>query len=312
MYYTQIPDYLELGDIPIYYSKKYLSQLKPEVRSFCALENETKKLLLVLHFQIDNDKAISLKDAPFGGIYRYQSIDQTVIEEFLKYVVEELKQIGIRQITIKTAPSFYSSMSTLDPFSCGSQISSKRSTDINHHISIDQSQLIDRLSPMQKRRLKKCTDAQFTFKQEEPSKLEPIFQFINECRKDKNHSISVTFDKMKSTLDLFPENYLIFSCYDGHTLVAATICVIVNSKMLYHFLPASAVTYNRYSPMVFLISNIYQFCQKNHFDILDLGTSMLNNQPNENLIAFKTRIGGVQTERYSYEMNLLAGSESAK
>ncbi|MEP2025463.1 MAG: GNAT family N-acetyltransferase [Reichenbachiella sp.] len=301
---TEIPALSESGNIPVYYTKKYLSQHESDLSSFCAIDRTTKQLNCAIHFQISGKKATSLISAPFGGIYFYQTTNNTPIDKFLNYVIDQLKKMGISQIMIKSAPPFYG----LNNFDEASIFYDKHfsihSTDINHHIDINQSALIDHISPMQKRRLKKCMTSHFLFKKEKESDLDRIFKFISTCRKDRNHTLSMSFDQIQSAFDLLPDQYLIFSCYHNGILAGATICVIVNEKVMYNFLPASAKSFDSYSPMVFLISNIYQYCQEQQFEVLDLGTSMLNNEANKKLIAFKERMGGVQTERFCYQMNL--------
>ena len=303
-YLDHIPSSIQNGDIPIYYNPDYLKGVNSEIKSFCAIRKNDFKLVLMIHFQVESRKANSLKDAPFGGLICNEPIPQNTIRAFLEYVIDQLKQQGVSHLIIKTAPPIYDSAEFIDGSHFLSLKFTKLTTDINHHIPINKNELADHVSPMQKRRLKKCMDAKFKTVSERPNQLETVFQFISECRKGKNHSLSVTLKKLKAAFTAFPERYLIFCCYDNETLVAATICVVVNSKVLYNFLPASALDYNSFSPMVFLISHIYWFCKDNQFDILDLGTSMLDNQPNDKLIAFKKRIGGIQAERYLYELNL--------
>ncbi|MDH4058494.1 MAG: hypothetical protein OEU76_07000, partial [Cyclobacteriaceae bacterium] len=55
--------------------------------------------------------------------------------------------------------------------------------------------------------------------------------------------------------------------------------------------------YNSFSPVIAIIETLYNFCRENSFSILDQGTSMLQGEPNQPLLDFKLRLGGVTSEK---------------
>ncbi len=55
--------------------------------------------------------------------------------------------------------------------------------------------------------------------------------------------------------------------------------------------------YKQYSPVIAIIEALYTTCQDHSFSMLDLGTSMTQGKPNFSLLDFKTRLGGVVTEK---------------
>lgn len=298
------PGSLQLNSCPIYYSQPYLKQIETEISSFYAIKKDTQQILIVIHFQVLNNQAISLRNAPFGGIHFEQSIETSVFEAFMNFIVTKLKSKRINEIVIKTAPPCYHNHSRLHWESLNKLGFTNSQDDINHHIEIAQPKITEQLSHMQKRRLEKCKKANFQFRKESPTELKRVYNFIVDCRKEKQQSVSVSLNKLDRLMRLLPDSYLIFCCYDGQRLIAATICVVVNDLVLYNFFPSSKATYNTYSPMVFLISNLYEYCVHYNLKILDLGTSMLDNAPNDKLIAFKNRVGGIATKRSIYSMKL--------
>lgn len=305
----EFSDHVPLAASPsgqsIFQSSTYINQLNSEVKSFCAIQKESQNLVLLIHFQLINHRAISLLEAPFGSLEVYQTIDQKIIEDFFQFIFRHLRRINISHVILKTPPPFYhKNMLLTNKLFIDSLGFSHSHTDINHHLFITEEELALQISPMQKRRLQKCQNAGFRFSKESFSNLKSVYQFISKCRNEKSHTLSVSLEQLKNATEVLPKSYLLFCCYDQNHLVAASICVVVTSQVLYNFLPASDLSYNAYSPMVFLISNIYNYCRINQFEILDLGTSMLQNKPNNKLITFKERMGGVLTERFNYHLTL--------
>lgn len=289
----------------IYNSSSYLNQLDSTVKSFFALRKDTKELALAIHFQIEDQHAISLREAPFGSLEITSSTIKQDIKDFMQFAIGKLRQINMTNITVKSAPPCYFRSLEDDSELLTEYLGFSHSkVEINHHLEICNQMLTDRMHDMQKRRLQKCMNAGFDCVELPQKNLKEVFEFISKCRVEKSHTLSISLKKLESLTAALPESYLLFGCYDKGQLIAASICVVVNSKILYNFLPASDPLYNKYSPMVMLVSSIYDYCYRNEFEVLDLGTSMLDNQPNVQLIDFKNRIGGIETGRSIYTLML--------
>jgi hypothetical protein len=287
----------------VYNSLEYIHQLTNSIKSYYKVDSNLKKVLAVIHFQIVADKAISLQNAPFGGFENYKKLDDLTIDHFLTHILNELRKLKITTVIIKNAPSFYSEGYDFNELLISHKFKSKV-IEINHHIDLSENSLIELMHSMEKRKYEKCVQANFLFKQEPASNFDDIFEFISDCRKERNQSLSMNKVDLQKMVMSLPESYLLFSVRDGNKLIAASICIIVNSQVIYNFYPASSVAYNNFSPMVFLVSNIYLFAKAHGFETIDLGTSMLNSQPNKNLVQFKEHIGGIQTQRQIFELNL--------
>lgn len=296
----QLPSELDINSTSIYYSPDYLSLCDGKVVCFSIIDQSSGQRWATICFQLNQNRAISLGSAPFGGIQSQVPLAQNTLNQFWDYVILRLQSYNIDQITIKDAPSFYDCTESKSP-----NIKTSVATDeIYHHIPIDQHALSTRLKDMQVRRLKKCKQAGFTFKKESLSALPEIYQFIEMCRSEKNYMAPMPKEKLEASMIRLPDAYHIFCCYDGDRLIAATICVSVTEDVLYHFLPASLATYNQYSPMVFLINEIYDFGQRNDYKHLDLGSSMLDGKPNKKLISFKASMAGMEERRSIYTIEL--------
>lgn len=289
----------------LYNSQEFIHQVKDHIKSYYQVDSDLKKVLSAIHFQIIDGKAISLKNAPFGGFEINEKLDKTTINKFIDCFLKDLSEQKIKAIIIKIAPSFYHNNCPVDfTLLLLTQKFESIADETNHHIEISKDPMSALMHSMEKRKYDKCVNSNFEFRQEPLSKFDEIFQFIYDCRIEKDQSLSMQQYDLKKMVVTLPESYLLFSIRDGNKLIAASICIVVNNQVIYNFYPASSLAYNNYSPMVFLVASIYQYGQKNGFDILDLGTSMLNNEPNEGLIRFKENIGGIATQRQILKLSL--------
>lgn len=269
------------------------------------MDEQTNELVISIHFQLSGSQANSLLEAPFGSFEFYRPVDSVTTKQFIRFVIESLRKTRITQLIIKSAPAFYyaptHSYEELLKSTFGFSVIQN---DINHHLMVINQKLADQMHPMQRRRLQKCADADFQCVNLPLSELPDIYRFISKCRADKAHALSISLQKMESLTRDLPDSYLLFACYDQEQLIAASVCVVVNAQVLYHFLPASDAVYNHYSPMVFLTSHIFAYCKCHGFEVLDLGTSMLGDSPNEKLIQFKKRMGGIESHRSILKLDL--------
>ena len=97
---------------------------------------------------------------------------------------------------------------------------------------------------------------------------------------------------------------LLFQVADESHLAAAAIVIKVSDKILYTFYYAHDKKFNKISPVVQLISGIYEYAQARNFTLIDLGTSMVDGKINRSLIQFKKSIGGKPSDKYIFEKTL--------
>ena len=165
-----------------------------------------------------------------------------------------------------------------------------------HGIPINQEPLISRLFAMEQRRLKKCNKAGFRFESMNLDKLSSVYNAIDGWRNSSNKPLSMQWEELSNSRKSSREIYLPFGVFDNQELIAATIAIRVNTKVLYHFYPSHNPVYNNFSPMVMLVNGMYEWCQSNGIELLDLGTSYVNNKMNQSLIRFKKHIGGEESK----------------
>ena len=152
--------------------------------------------------------------------------------------------------------------------------------------------------------LKKSRRSGLAFCQLPSSKSNEVFNFISEKQAAKGYGVSMDKAHFEKTVRLFPDRYLFFAVYLEDKLIAAAIIVKVNERVLYDYIHAHDPAFDHLSPVILLITNLYQSALENKFEILDLGTSAWKGQPDFPLLYFKRSLGAQSTLKLTFEKNL--------
>jgi hypothetical protein len=259
-----------------------------------------------IHFLLDQGIAYSPYKSLFGSFEFNPRIHPKLLAEFWKYIENDLIARGIKQVKITSYAECYAPKksqlihSTL--LQAGFQVLLKA---VNHHIDVSKAQLQERMHPMEIRRLIKCKKAGFKFNRENAARAGEIYDYIKRCRIEKGIEISISKKKLMDYFSEFDPFYQLFTVTDRSHILAATIAINVQRRILYSFLPASLKKYNEFSPSVMLNAGMYEYCQKSQIHQLDLGISTESDgRDQSSLIAFKERMGGEKSYKYFYQKNL--------
>lgn len=278
----------------LYNEPQLLKLQTSKTLSFYILNIKSKTALGRIHFLVEKAVgAVSLNKRPFGGMEIKKDLSLNLIAAFINFYENQLKEHGIKSITIKQSPFAYSQTSaskiTNSYLRAGYQITHP---DLNHYIPIDKQPLEKKIHPMEKRKLRKAQENGFIFYEESPKNLEHIYALVHSCRKEKGQALNITLENLRQAMEGLPDTYKIFGTKAGTETIAVSIVVIVNNRIVYNFLPASLSTYNKWSPMVFLLAHIYDWAKSKKFEIFDLGISAVDNAPQHSLMQFKEHMGG--------------------
>jgi len=248
---------------------------------------------------IEESEASSPLNAPFGGVEYSDELSLSDLFAFLIFLEKELQNKAIKYIKLSQAPGSYGGQIKLDEVLSDLKYQ-KKSRRIYHGLPIDETDAKDKMSLMEQRRLKKCVKADFNFKSLPSPKLSEVYNAVATWRDLKDKPLSMEWKVLSHARKSTPGMYLPFGVYDQDKLIAATIAIKVNSKVLYHFYPAHCPEYNNYSPMVMLVNGLYEWCRTHQIDLLDLGTSYVNNRLNQSLVRFKKHLGGEESQAIVY------------
>jgi hypothetical protein len=269
--------------------------------SFYILHKADKEIVGYIRFQLDGGIAYSLYKAPFGSFSISEKVDFETFNEFIFFILDNLKNTGIQKIIIKHYPGFYqSNTSELIISSLGLNGFRISKIDINHYIKVSGSSFSSIIHPMELRNLNKCKKAGLVFNEHLNKEAALVFNSIESFRKARNIPINLNVKTLIKLVHTFPDKYKFYSVTLNNEIIAATIVVQVNNSVLYNFLPAHNEVYNSYSPMIFLMDRIYHYAFTNNFKFIDLGISSIEGKAQNSLIKFKERLGSIATSKLSF------------
>jgi len=283
-----------------YHSQRYLnSQAEKPQYSFFLCSPENDQVLGKIHFYRRDDQVISQVYAPFGS-FNTAKVPRETAERFLSFTVESLSGQGFKQILIHHPASCYLNSTFWGEILIHHEFSPK--CQVNHHLVIDNTPLKEKMHIMEQRKLSRCR--QFEFRIHSVESLSKIYDFIYRCRKERKQSLSLSLEQLELVVRNSPDNFVICTVKSGDLLAAAAIVIKVNSKCWYQFYPAHSRRFDRESPLVFLISKLYEYAARHDVKVLDLGPSELHGQPLPGLLQFKSRLGAVITYKKYFSKSI--------
>jgi hypothetical protein len=212
---------------------------------------------------------------------------------------------GGRKLIIKTAPFCYetdsSSLLTQCYISTGFE---EIQACTNTFIPVSCRNFEHLIKPVERRKLCKARRSRFTAELANDLSSTFVYDFLNQCRMQQGYHVSLTLCQIETLRTSFSDHFSVFVVRDNLKVIALTLTVRVNSRVLYNFLCADLSEYRVYSPVVLLTECVYTFCQQQQIEILDLGIS-LDQQGNfkPSLHRFKRNIGGQDCLKVTYEMD---------
>ncbi len=210
----------------------------------------------------------------------------------------------VKLIILKEPPLFYRISGELTHailFNLGYRASS---AEISSGIRMDHLSFEGKIEAWEKRKLKQAKENGLIFKKISIEESENVYQVILKCRSERGHSLSMTIDELSVTISALKGSFCLFGVYFQKELVAASIAIRVHQNILYNFYSGHLKKFDHLSPVVLLICGMYKYCGTEKIQLLDLGTSALNGQPNFSLLDFKLRMGAVPSMKLTFEKEL--------
>jgi lipid II:glycine glycyltransferase (peptidoglycan interpeptide bridge formation enzyme) len=262
-----------------------------------------KKILLQLPLHLSRKKAISPLRAPFGSLQLAKGISKNQMDFFIKSVLTSLRGLQVESISIRNFPSVYHEQYSEWIAQCLLANGFTVSEQVSSAIVVNEIDFEKKIKPSERQKLKK-SQSQFIFQQQPLSKLKSIYSFIALCRHERNQSLSMSFAQLSKTIRVLPDDFFLFEVRNSKELAAAAIVIRINREILYTFYYAHSRSFDKISPVVFLLSGIYNFAKENNYKLMDLGTSMIGSTINQPLLQFKKSIGGETSRKLVFERTL--------
>lgn len=304
------------GSLPVGFKELYESSLyntlahralqsRSNWHSYHIIRRDKKKVIASIHFCVKKGVAYSPYAAPFGFFELWSDVPASVLFNFIAHYESELRKLHVKRIVIKSYPEGYHTQSH----------NLVTVLLLNHHylignaelgalLSIDKDSFMDKIDPWEKRKLKQALKAKLRFEVIPSKNLKGVYQFILACRKERGYAISMSLDQLDKTVQKLGPYFHCFGVFENDKMIAASICVRESKNNLYNFYSAHSKESDSLSPIVFLISELYTWCQHHRIKLLDLGTSALGGMPNFSLIDFKLRVGASPTMKLTFEKEL--------
>ena len=272
-------------------------------RIYETLEKETRAVKARIAFHVKAGDAVSPLSAPFGFIEIYKKINTSELNSFFSFIEEDLKTRGVKRIYLKSYPEAYDkNVSLMDGVLKKLHYSSRQ--EVSSIIPVDQTPFEKKIKVSELQKLRKAVPV-FSFASVHSDRAKEIYSFIEECRKEKNQTLSMSFSELKQGIVEFPKNFFFYHVLDASGTAAAAIVIKISSEILYTFYYAHARRFDKVSPVVFLISKLYEVAHDGGIEMIDLGTSMVTGKVNRSLLHFKTSIGGQSSRKLIFEKELV-------
>jgi hypothetical protein len=268
------------------------------------LLNHSNKILASVFFNLQGAVASTPLKAPFGSYQVSEKIKPKDLFQFVKTVEKELLSEGVQQIDCIGPPELYSPTQSLITSTLVSLQYQIIEAAPGCCIAVNEFSLADKMGSDKKAKLKLAVKENLTYQEIPSRRLNTVYRFIESCRKERDQTLSMTLAQLKKIVHALPHVFHLAGVYSENRLAAASICIRINGKILYTFYSGHASRYNKLSPLVFLLSQLYDWCSMNNMKLLDMGTSSLDGKPNFPLLDFKLRVGGILTPKFRFQKAL--------
>lgn len=286
----------------VFNEEKYVvSNEIPAVKTFTFPHGHLPQKLN-LTYNTSENQAVSLPRTPYCGFSWEGKLSEDFLRAGLQQFEEQLLSQKVEGILIRQAPECV--LASAQFLSVFEEMGFENKPEINHHIELE-SYDINSIHTMQRRRIKKCANADFLVQKETREQAEKVHQFIAQCRTQQGLTINIDLPHFIRIFDQMPDSYEIYSVWDSKgNRCAATVTIRVSDHVVYNFLPAFDRSFSDFSPLALLYFEVAQKLKQNGYKYFDLGISSINGQPQDSLIQFKERMGGLRSMRATLSKQL--------
>ncbi len=266
---------------------------------FCYGIEKGNRVKAIIHFNIHESAAQSPLRAPFGSFDFFDELSDSEFDEWLSFILDDLKNKGCKSLIIKSHPAAYMPKQAKEVKNALSRKKFTIDREATSIIRINKTPFVKKIVISKKQKLLKCL-SRFTFLQNPQSDFETVYAFIEEQRRKKGYQLSMTQQALSQAVEIFPSEFLFFTVVEETELIAAAICIRVSPQILYTFYYDHSKLHDKLSPITMLLSGIYSYALENGFVMMDLGTSNVNGNLNKSLQHFKESVGGKPSDKFIF------------
>lgn len=276
---------------------------------YCQLVNvaNQKVYATIAFYQSDEGCYVSPLRGTFGGISINIETDIKMIESFVGLIIAYLIANGAIQILIKQPPfshdlPFASVMTNI----LLRQNFMLENHELNYDLRVNTNPFEEKLSSGNRKRVRKCVREGLIADSVDLSDIASVYEVIKYNRERKGFFVSMTLEQLENMASRFSSKVFLFAVWENsrrEKMLASAVCLALSDSIFYVFYWGDVAGVETYSPITLLASEIYAFCQNNNYQILDVGTSTLNAEPNYGLIQFKKGLGFTESLKPNFIWN---------
>ncbi|MEQ8239892.1 MAG: GNAT family N-acetyltransferase [Cyclobacteriaceae bacterium] len=263
----------------IYYSDHYL--INQNYSNL--LKIETHQFFIC--FNILKNQAVSISQAPFGGIMTKAEYSNEDLSKFIENMKAKLRANGVNSISIIQPPAYYDQFVPLKQMLNHNFESSME--EVNQYVNLNHREI----HVMEKRILAKETSLHIEVRED----FETAHYFIAKCRREQGLTINISEEKLLNLVKSTHGKYKLYTATYDRKWAAAVITVDATEDIRYYYLPATSQSMKKMHPMVYLLDKIYYDAQNDGLKYLDLGKSSIKGEIQAGLHTFKKRMGAADS-----------------
>lgn len=243
-------------------------------------------------FHVGNGRYATPLRGSFGGFFfapRRVSFD--VAEAFVREVEARLLDGGMREWVITLPPAAYAAEASVLAnifWRLGYHV---QRHDLNYALPITAVDIADGFNRGNRKNLRRAQRSGWRVRKLDATQLKAAYDLIVANRTHRGFSVTMTWDDLWETHEKLAGVISAFGVFDGDSLIASSICLAVSTEIFYVFYWGQLPGVDNPSPLPFLAQALYEYGRENGFQLLDLGTSTDDGEPNYGLIRFKRSLG---------------------
>lgn len=305
-------EFQDSPEVPLFYRPEFLrlhQEADDRVFFFQVRDRARNKIVGAAPFY---DQGTGLAQSPkrgsFGGYYFGVAEEAAAVTDvFILAVERSLAAAGISAVSLTLPPQAYdpegSAVLTSALLRLGYQ---PTRADLNYARAVarEPEAFLAAVNAGNRKNVRRCARAGYTFRPLGPEELAGAYEVIAENRARHNYHLSMTWEALDAMNRRLPGAVLAFGVFDGVQLGAASICVVIEPRILYVFYWGERADYESPSTVPFLAMGLHDYCAAAGFQVLDVGTSMVGNAPNLGLIRFKRSLGFTASLKLAFHKRL--------
>jgi len=283
------------------FHKPSFAYRNPDINTFQICLNIKGVTVAGININLIGKIAQSQYRSPFGSVWKLGELTNEPLEFLIKHTLSWCKKEKISDFFIRDYPFCYDPQSSiLLSNSLTTNGFQKEAVEINQHIEVDGRDFIRKIIKFEQKKLRKCKREGFTFRICNQESLKEAYGLISSVRKQKNYPVTMEYFDLKKMFEKYPDNYMLFAVYNHDQMIATSVSIKVNDKILYNFYHGHDTKFNHFSPILLVLDGIYSYCLKHSIEIIDLGISSNHSKVNPGLYQFKKNIGALESPKITF------------